>query len=335
MPGVIDRFPPGTFTAFVLRPPVTGDYNVYNGVPVEVVFGSRNNLKAAWRLWIYASRNRDLIFHGFNTGPFFMLVLRLARVKAAIYSIRGTLHYNGSVQKILRKLAWRAALSGNYYLISNSEYSRDIFLKFLYPLAPDVKVLYNPVGSQRTKSILPDGQRDGLNIIYAGRLAEGKNLFRWIDMAVSIHGKRSDARFYIYGKGPLEGSLTAYSRSCGAETYISFKGFNPNLSEIYSNADLMMFLSEAESFGNAVVESILLGVPVIAADIPSIREIFRDFPEFLVSTGPLMEHEILDKIDRTEELKASALKASEDFSMRFSVEQHVRELRLIYGKKYR
>jgi hypothetical protein len=38
-----------------------------------------------------------------------------------------------------------------------------------------------------------------------------------------------------------------------------------------------------------VVESILYGAPVIAGDIPSVREIFNEFPQFLVSTGPSMK----------------------------------------------
>ena len=56
----------------------------------------------------------------------------------------------------------------------------------------------------------------------------------------------------------------------------------------------MMFLSEYELFGNAVVESILCGTPVIASDIPSLREIFRNYPQFLVPADGRMGSDILE-----------------------------------------
>lgn len=172
--------------------------------------------------------------------------------------------------------------------------------------------------------------RDSLNIIYTGRLADGKNLFRWIEMAVAIHSYRSDAFFFLFGDGPLRKELEEYCSSLGAEGYIRFMGFVSDLSEAYGRADLMMFLSEAESFGNAVVESILSGVPVIASAIPSVREIFRDFPQFLVSAGGGMEQEIIDRIKGINELKAVVPLACRQFSERFSLEQHVKGLCSLY-----
>jgi glycosyltransferase involved in cell wall biosynthesis len=330
MPEIIKMFPKDTFSAFVIRPPRKGEYNVYNGVPVRVFRGSVNNLAAAWRLWRHARKRKHTIFHGFNTGPFFLLVLRLAGVKSAVYSVRGTLHYTGMLQKTLRKLAWRAALSSRYRILANSGYSRDIFMKFLAPFKPHIDVLYNPVSSSRISAVADPVVREGLNIIYTGRLAEGKNLFRWIDIAAAIRKFRSDAQFFIYGDGPLRKRLEEYCRSSGADGYITFMGFVPDLSVAYRQADIMMFLSEAESFGNVVVESILFGVPVIASAIPSVREIFYDFPQFLVAAGPGMEQEIIDRIAGIDELRADLSLASQQFSKRFSLEQHVQGLCSVY-----
>jgi len=330
MPEIIRAFPGETFTVFVIRPAGKGEFDVYEGVPVKVFRGSHNNLTAAFKLWCYARKHKQTVFHGFNTGPFFMMVLRLAGVKKPVYSIRGTIHYCGTLQKILRKIVWRASLGNRYRIIANSEYSRDIFLKFLAPFEPHIEVLYNPVCSSRIKPASEKVVRDRLNIIYTGRLADGKNLFRWIEMAVAIHSYRSDAMFYLFGDGPLRKELEKYCRTLRAEGYISFMGFQSDLSEAYSRADLMMFLSEAESFGNAVVESILSGVPVIALAIPSVKEIFRDFPQFLISTGPGMDEEIIDKIKAINELKAAVPVACRQFRKRFSLEQHVKGLCSLY-----
>ena len=73
---------------------------------MNVTYGSVNNFIAAFKLLRFGRRNRKAIFHGFNTGPFFLLVIRLAGIRKAVYSIRGTLHYNNYFQKVIRRFVW-------------------------------------------------------------------------------------------------------------------------------------------------------------------------------------------------------------------------------------
>jgi glycosyltransferase involved in cell wall biosynthesis len=331
MPDIISSLDGERCSVFVIRPPAAGKYNVYDGQPVSVTYGSGNNLVAAFRLWQFARRNRGAIFHGFNTGPFFLFVLRLAGIKKAVYSIHGTHHFSNSMEWFTRRIVWRLALSRKYRVIANSDHSKEVFLDFIRPLSPAVRVLYNPVSAPRLGAVRERVTGDGLNIIYTGRLVEGKNMFLWLEMARAIHNLRGDARFLVYGDGPLKESLIREGEEKGMNGYLFFRGFTADLSSAYNDADLMMFLSEYESFGNAVVESILYGVPVIAGSIPSIREIFRDFPGFLVGTGESMKPDILDRISRLDDLRRMVPEASLQFRERFSLEQHTKGLRDLYS----
>lgn len=331
IPEIIRMFPDTGFPVFVIRPPVRGGINVYEHSSINVTYGSGNNFISAYKLWRFARRNRKALFHGFNTGPFFLLIIRLAGIRKAVYSVRGTLHYSNSFQKALRRYAWQIAAAPRYRFIANSDYTRDVFLGFLNLERLRVEVIYNPVSSDRLR--LPQAKKSGksLNIIYVGRLTEGKNLFRWLDMAVSIHKTRKDSRFFLYGDGPLKNELVEYSQSLGADGYISFRGFLTDIAEAYHQADLMMFLSEHESFGNVVVESIVCGTPVIASDIPSLREIFRNYPQFLVPTGDQIETVILEKVSNLDELRKLVPEAATEFRERFSMAQHINGLRQVYG----
>lgn len=332
MPEIINSFPAERFSVFVIRPPEPGKYNVYDGMPVDITYGTGNNLVAAVRLWRFAGKNRDGVFHGFNIGPFFLFIIRLAGIRRAVYSIRGTQHASGYFQGMIRKALWRLAIAPGYKIIANSEYSRKIFLDFLSPWKPSVMVLYNPVNSSRITAIGDKPSHDGLNIIYAGRLAEGKNMNLWLDMAEAIHEMRSDSHFYIYGDGLLQESLIRESHARGMGDYLFFMGFTADLSEAYRQADLMLFLSERESFGNTVVESILYETPVIALDIPSVREIFQDFTQFLVARDESMESEILRKIGQIDQLTALVPDVARQFRDRFSMEQHTSGLRTVYDR---
>lgn len=330
MPEIIRMLPGVVFSVFVIRPPERGKINVYEGTGTDVTCGSLSNLRAAYRLWRFGRSNRKALFHGFNTGPFFLFVLRLAGVRKIVYSVRGTRHYSNRFQKLSRRAIWNLTINRRSGFIANSDYSRDVFVSYLPRVKSRIRVIYNPVYSDRIKVSDVRTAEGGLNIIYVGRLAEGKNLFRWIDIAAEIHRVRSDARFHLFGDGPLKERLMEYSRAAATDDCLFFRGYVRDLSKIYTGADLMLFLSEYESFGNVVVESILYGTPVLAADIPSMREIFVNYPEFILPAGDQTAGMILKNIENLEELRRVTREAAREFRTRFSIEQHISGLLEVY-----
>jgi glycosyltransferase involved in cell wall biosynthesis len=317
------------FSAFVIRPPVSGEISVYSSSAIDVTYGSRSNFTALSRLYKYARHHRNHIFNAFNIGPLFLLTMRLAGVKKLVYSIHGTKYWKVKWKRFFIKVLWRLALKLDYKIISNSEFSKQTFHDQVNSKA-SIQVLYNPIDCHR---FTPPEQRYSnqiLRIIYVGRLNKGKNLNRWIELAVMLHGVYKDARFAIYGDGPLYSSLDKQIKSLTANSYVCLKSFRPDIENIYRNADLLLFLSEYESFGNVVVESILCGTPVIASDTPSMREIFRDFPDFIVKVDNNLTDNVIQMLKEKDKLKELALKARDQFLTRFSVETHITALDRIY-----
>ena len=72
-------------------------------------------------------------------------------------------------------------------------------------------------------------------------------------------------------------------------------------------------------------------MPVIASGIPSMEEIFKDYPEFIVPLDESIENNITLKIKDYDKIKISALRAAEDFKERFSTEKQILELKKIYN----
>jgi glycosyltransferase involved in cell wall biosynthesis len=353
-----------TFRVFVVRPVTEGQVNVYEGADVPVCYGSRNNLHAMFRLWRYARRHRDEIFHLFNLGPFFLMCVKLAGARHIIYSIHGTKYWKNPWQRALRKPLWKWAIGKSIKVTSNSEYSRRVFTELVYRDAR-VQVVYNPISNGRfvppqDRSSVPGSnpvssrqgmtnepgltkepgrrndsgsmkEREIKKIVYVGRLNPGKNLEKWIDVAVDLHGKFKSATFEIYGSGPLFQPLIEKIRSPGAEDFISLKGYRSDIENVFREADLLLFLSEYESFGNVVVESILCGTPVIASDIPSMREIFRDYPLFLVSPDGDLCSQIAERLRDYDSLADQTMKAGLNFRERFSERAYINSLNQIYA----
>jgi len=317
-------------SSFVIRPPLKNGFNIYANTGVTVKYGSKFNLTAICKLWIYAIGRGGDIFHVFNLGPYFLLVLRLAGVRKVVYSIRGTKYWRGTINKLIIKPAWKLAFTEHQVFIANSFFSKFTFAKATGYRSNNVRVVYNPVASGRLEGRCRRKSTQSLNIIYVGRLVKGKNLFKWLDIAGTIRSKFPEAQFYLYGDGPLRKELQAYSNKLGLSDFVCFAGFKANIEEVYCNADLLLFLSEYESFGNVTVESILSGIPVIAAGIPAMKEIFSDFPEFILENDSEIEKNVIEKLENLDSLRALTEKAGKEFALRYSLNTHVNALKEIY-----
>lgn len=330
MPTIINELKDRKIKVFVIRPKPENEETVYKDNPVEIKYGSKNTFIAVIKFLMYVLKDRDGIYHLFNTGPHFLFVLRLLNVKKIIYSIHGTIYWKTKWQKLVLKRVWKWSITNKMVFTSNSDYSAQKFRELVNETSETI-TLYNPINNSRfnLNNRVESGAK--LRIVFVGRLYKGKNLEDWINTAAFLLKEGVNAEFEIYGTGPHEVMLRKQIQDLKLEGKIILKGYKREIEEIYKNADLLMFLSGYESFGNVVVESILCGTPVLTFDIPSMKEIFRDYPDFLVQRNSEYQQQIYSKIEQISELKSLAMKASSNFAQRFSSVSHIHKLESIYN----
>jgi glycosyltransferase involved in cell wall biosynthesis len=331
LPGIIKGLQSQKFNVFVIRPPSAVSPSVYSGMNVDISYGSGNNIVAAFKLARHALRRKNETFHVFNIGPLFLLVLRLCSIKRIIYSIHGTIYWHNNFEKLSRKLLWWIAVDKKKQIFTcNSEYSGQVFRK---NIASGIKceLLYNFFDMNRFKQIVPSEFPGEIRkVVYVGRLVPGKGLARWISIALDIHSEFQDVKFEIYGDGPLTPSIQREIDLNFANAFIILKGHVTDVENVFRSADLLLFLSEYESFGNVVVESILCNTPVLASNIPGMNEIFADFPDFLLKNDPPSSREIISKLKNFSKLRELTEVAGGSFRKRFSIERHLEKLTNIY-----
>ena len=80
----------------------------------------------------------------------------------------------------------------------------------------------------------------------------------------------------VLGEGFERKSLINLRAELGLDNYIEFLGNKENPYTYLNNSDLFILSSKAEAFGIVVVEAQMLGVPVLATDCVSIRELVTD-----------------------------------------------------------
>ncbi len=331
LPEIISKLNDWQVKVFVIRPPEQGDLNVYKDVPVEIRYGSNSNLVALAKLFWLAVKNRNAIYHLFNAGPFFLFALRLASVKKIVYSIHGTIYWRSSFQMLFRKLFWSLANSKRIIFTSNSEYSGKVFNEKVLKQVV-VRKIYNPIDLNRFNSNSHNSTSGNeLKIIYVGRLTDGKNLFTWIEAAEFLLDNDIKAVFDIYGTGELYDDIEKRIKKSKHHEKIKLKGHVLKIEEVYKKSDLLLFLSEYESFGNVAVESILCGVPVITLNIPAMKEVFADFPVFLIDRNKNIEVQVIEKVQNIGKLRSAANDAAFLFKTKFASQQHIDQLREVYS----
>lgn len=107
--------------------------------------------------------------------------------------------------------------------------------------------------------------------LYVGRLAPEKNLALLFATHAALATEKRGCRLVCIGDGPLRQSLRKRHPDC------LFPGElrGEELAASYASADLFLFPSMTETFGNVVVEALASGLPVVAFDCAAANTLIR------------------------------------------------------------
>jgi len=110
----------------------------------------------------------------------------------------------------------------------------------------------------------------------AARLTPQKGQKLLLDIAVILKQQPIPFRVLIAGTGELEAELKDYARAKGVEDVVQFLGFVTDMKSFLSTIDIFALTSLWEGFGQAQVEAMEAGKPVVAWNVSSMPEIVRD-----------------------------------------------------------
>jgi glycosyltransferase involved in cell wall biosynthesis len=137
-------------------------------------------------------------------------------------------------------------------------------------------------GSQRPEQGGPEWQPDDGRALPAspyfvavGRLTVEKGndlVLRAFAHAVSLG---ADARIVLCGRGPQSARLERLAASLGVAERVTFGGWVPEATKwrLMESATAMIHMARFESYGIAVAEGIVAGLPVVAADVGGVSEV--------------------------------------------------------------
>lgn len=115
-----------------------------------------------------------------------------------------------------------------------------------------------------------------------------KNHEMFLRAAARVRGVRADAHFIVAGEGTEEGRIRGIARGLGLGDAARFLGRRGDVPSLLGAVDALVLSSHpvVETFPLAVLEGMASGLPVIATDVGSVREMMVDGEEgCIVSSG--------------------------------------------------
>jgi glycosyltransferase involved in cell wall biosynthesis len=147
--------------------------------------------------------------------------------------------------------------------------------------------IYNPVDVEMVRR-LAEGAKSpysgpGPHVMAMGRLQFEKAYDVLLRAFSSVLKAFPGARLTILGEGPLETQLKKQAVELGVDHAVAFPGFQKNPWPYMKHANLFVLASRFEGLPNALLEVLVLGVPVVATDCPGgVREIKKSIPEIVL-----------------------------------------------------
>jgi glycosyltransferase involved in cell wall biosynthesis len=153
-----------------------------------------------------------------------------------------------------------------------------------------------PMGADLQVRFVPDADvpRSHHELLFVGRLVEKKGLSHLLDAMPRVLRSHPHARLTIAGFGPLRGELENQARRLGIDGQVSFPGAvtQKELPSLYQRAAMVVapFVRAAsgdqEGLPVVLMEAIGCGCPIVASDIPGVRDLAGENSEgMLVPPG--------------------------------------------------
>jgi glycosyltransferase involved in cell wall biosynthesis len=114
----------------------------------------------------------------------------------------------------------------------------------------------------------------GCRLLYVGRLERNKRIDFLLRVLQRVLPEFPALSLRLVGEGPWRRGLEYAVQTAGLQAHVSFAGAltREQVNAELRQADVFVFPSAYESFGTAALEALAAGLPVVASDLPALRE---------------------------------------------------------------
>lgn len=285
--------------------------------------------------------------HSSKTGILGRFAAHAANVKAIIHTVHGY-SFPGEQRLLFRfifmLLERMAAIVSHKIIVLNSadaEISNKVLRiprdkLALVPNGVDVTAYSPPTSKLRIllrEKIFEISSNQHLIVGMVGRLSEQKNPHCFLQAALSVAERHSNVSFVMIGDGELRPVLQPIIQNSRHRERISILGWRRDITDILQSIDIMVLPSRWEGMPLAILESMSIGVPVIASNISGNNHLIRDGIDgtlFPSGDAYCLAQSLDELIDNPAKRASYALKARKKILSSYSLASRIQNVLVIY-----
>jgi len=257
------------------------------------------------RYFQFIKKRKFDVIHNHNSSSF------LNAVKLLLPSSILISHFHGGSRLGNRKWQkrgtsfWDKLSSGlvDHY-VANSNHTKNLAIKEYGLPHHRISVLYNGIDLETLQPIrrmaavrkefgLKDSER---TVGTVARLVPEKGIDKFIEVAKGVSTEVDNTKFLIVGDGELRPALEEKVTKLDLQDKIIFAGARTDVPDLLSIFDIFLLTSNWEAFGITLLETMTIGVPVVAFAVDGVPEVVNETCAILVNPGDIemMTQETLD-----------------------------------------
>ena len=289
-------------------------------------------LGIAGHLWKRLSDDRPdiVVTHTHSANAFAAPIAALAGVPVRIAVHHNPVETYPLVARMADRLAFAAGSYSTMVTVSGGVTRSFEHHSVLYKSR--LHRIYNGIAAASEKDSFDVRVRYGIPehhavLVNIGRLAKQKNQSLLLRMLRNVR----DATLMLVGEGELGQQLRAEATEHGIADRVRFTGelASETCATILRQGDLFLLPSRYESFCLAAMEAMHHGLPVVASDLPCLREVIGDEQMFFpVDDDAALTHTVMRLLSSPGEREAMGI-AGTARALRFSAERMVGEYELL------
>jgi glycosyltransferase involved in cell wall biosynthesis len=234
------------------------------------VKGKKDWVKAVFGMRKIIQSNRPALVHAHLQISSLLARMACPANVPLVFTIHSTFSEDAFRHNKLAVWMERLTVRKRHHLIGVSRFVIEDYSRFV-PFKGSIHVLYNFIPKKFFKNTQKNYSSigPGLKIIAVGNLKAAKNYPYLLDAFKLL--KDVPVSLDIYGDGPQRETLLKIIE----ENYLNvrLKGKSGAVDEVMQDYDLYIISSKHEGYGIAPLEAMAGGLPVMASDIPVLREV--------------------------------------------------------------
>jgi glycosyltransferase involved in cell wall biosynthesis len=178
-----------------------------------------------------------------------------------------------------------------------------------------------------------EGWGDAPVVITVARMTPQKDPSTWLRVVSRVASARPEVRFVWIWGGEVAADVHAEAERLGVAHRISFSGYRSDARRLVAGATVFLLTSRFEGLPYSLIESLAVGVPVVATDVTGTRDVVRHGVTGLLAPAGDVEGlatHVLSMLADPTRAEAMAASGRDDVRQRFSIEAMVGATATVY-----